>query len=292
MKKITILFILIHISVYTHVALSQVFTDVEPPTPRFGAIGATSALAGDPSHVFQNPAALVTIQSLCASAAFTRPYQQNFYTLYHSNFAMPLPKSYGVGGIGLLNGGVKYANVSLSNETALALSHAFYLQRDIQTSLAFGYTLKYYSQSFGTSMNGHALGSNQAFGIDAGVYGLLWQRTAVGFHVTNLNRPTMGSVVENELPSVVRGTIGYSPYRGVYTGIELERTLGGNQIVKAGSEFEINPYLDIRLGIRSNPNRVALGFGLKNFSKLRMDYTFVSHPSLAATHLVGISYGF
>lgn len=292
MKNIAFWFLLLVPIVFPQYVISQVFTDSEIPSPRFVAVGAATGIVGDPSQIFLNPAALINLQTLSGGAAFTRPYQQNFYSLYFTNAALPLPKGYGVAGLGLLNGGVQYGGVTLSNETAVAIGHAFYLQRDLQTSLSFGYSLKYYSQSFGTSVNGHSLGNAQALGIDAGVYGLLWHRTTVGFRVTNLNRPTMGSVVENELPSVVNGSIGYQPYRGVYTGIELERTLGGEQIVKAGTELEIDPHFDVRIGIRSNPNRIAIGFGIKKVAKFRIDYAYLTHPSLASTHVMGISYGF
>lgn len=288
-NRLYLMFILLFLSTPV---FAQVFTDVELPNPRLTAIGASTGLTGDPAQILSNPAGIIGLKSFSGSASFTKPFDQNFYSLYYASSALPLPKNYGVAGIGVINGGVNFGGVSLSNETAVALGHAFYLQRDIQTSFAFGYSLKFLSQSFGTSVTGHSLGSDQSIGIDVGVSASLWQRTQIGFRVSNINRPTMGSVVENELPSVVNGCIGYRPYRGVYTGIELERTLGKDQIIKAGTELEIDSHLDLRLGIRSNPNRVAIGFGIKNIAKIRADYTYLTHPSLSPTHLIGLSYGF
>ncbi len=273
-------------------AYAQVTTDIEPPQPRFAAIGATVAMAGDPAMAFFNPAGLTGIKAPSFNCAFTRPYDQNFLTVYHVTAAMPLPKNWGVAGVSILNSGVKYGGQSLSNETAVALAHAITLQRDINTDLTFGYAIKVMSQSFGTSLAGEDLGSSTSFGIDAGVRATLWQRTRVAFHITNINRPEIGTTEPHDLPAVVNVGLAYTPYRGVYSAIELERTLGNEQLLKGGFEFEVDPHFDLRIGIRSNPNRIAFGFGIKQIMNAHVDYTYLTHSSLPATHMIGFGYDF
>ncbi|MDK9700342.1 MAG: hypothetical protein OEM52_09380 [bacterium] len=274
------------------VGWAQVSTDIEPPQPRLAAIGATVALAGDPAMAFINPAGLITLKNPSGGFAFTKPYGVGFMNLYGAAGAYPLPKEWGVASIAVLNSGVSYRGESLSNETALSLAHAFYMQRDMNTDLAFGYALKVMSQSFGMSINGTSLGSATVVGLDAGVRATLWQRTRIGMRVSNLNHPTLSGVVEHDLPTVVNAGVAYSPYRGVLTAIELERTLGQEQLLKGGVELEVDRHLDLRMGIRSNPNRIALGFGVKNILGFRVDYTYLTHPSLPATHLFGLGYGY
>jgi len=291
MRNPIILFCMV-CAIFASSSFAQVTTDIEPPYPRFAAIGSSVALTGDPGMILFNPAGLATIKQPSLDFAFTKPFDQNFMTVYGASAAMPLPGNWGVAGISILNSGVNYGGSSLDNETAVALAQSIMLQQDINTDLCFGYAVKVMSQSFGTSIAGEALGSTTAFGLDAGVHATLWQRTQIGMHVTNLNRPTIGTIEPHDLPAVVNIGIAYEPYRGIISSLELERTLGFEQMVKGGIEAELDPHFDVRLGIRSNPNRIALGFGLKHIMNMRVDYTYLSHPSLPATHFIGLGYDF
>ena len=78
------------IATFAATSYAQVTTDVEPPYPRFAAIGSTVAMTGDAGIAFFNPAGLSNISKPSMDFAFTRPYDQNFMAVYGAAGAMPL----------------------------------------------------------------------------------------------------------------------------------------------------------------------------------------------------------
>jgi len=187
---------------------------------------------------------------------------------------------------------VKNGDVQLSSENAFGLTHAFYLQTDLRSSLSFGYSLNYlyvnYGRSAGLSGDGSDgidLGSVSGLGFDAGFQASLRNRAFMGVYLKNLNAPRLGDgLTESEAARKIAASVGYMPYYGLMTSFQIEKVLGGEIQYKGGLDYALSEWFSLRAGISSYPSQLTFGFGLKK-SMFKIDYAFVSHPVLQGTHL-------
>jgi hypothetical protein len=270
-------------------ASAQVVTVGNPPTPRQAGIGyAGAALTGDAAAVWFNPAGLAEVDQLQAFATYQRPYNLPFFLDLGLGAAYATPR-WGTMALSAQSFSVRYQGEDLSAERTVSFSHGFYLQKDLHSSLAVGYTLRLMNWDLGTSVSGMELGSDFAGGLDLGVVGMIWERTRVGGAIRNLNAPTVGSVQKHELPRMVELGLTYEPYRGVLAALGAEKVLGGQMRLKGGLEMIVSAPIRLRAGAFSEPNSFTLGFGLHH-QGLGFDYAFVSHPTLEGSHLVGIGF--
>jgi len=268
---------------------AQVATVSNPPTPRQAGIGfAAAALEGGATSAWFNPAGLAAADEFDAFISYQRPFNLPFFRDFAAAVAYPI-SNYGTFSLSARSFSVTYQDVDLSAERTVSLSHGFYLQKDIHSSLAVGYTLRLMYWSLGESVNGLNLGSAFSGGVDLGVMGTLWGRTRVGGMIRNLNAPTIGKVQKHQLPRMVLLGLAYEPYRGVLTTLGAEKVLGAELRMQGGIELEVFGPLWLRAGAFSQPNSFTLGFGL-NHESLGFDYAYVSHPTLEGSHLVGLHF--
>jgi hypothetical protein len=76
------------------------------------------------------------------------------------------------------------------------------------------------------------------------------------------------------------------------TGFVIEQPFGNHSTqYRGGIDYQIANWLILRTGVNTAPNRIALGFGLRKFG-LGIDYAFLSHPILPATHQFSLCYDF
>ncbi len=267
----------------------QVATVSNPPAPREAGIGfAGAALGGGISSVWFNPAGLADLAKMDAFLSYQKPFNLPFF----SNFAAGATygsSKFGTFGLTAESFAVTYQGVDLSSEWTVGISHAFYLQKDLHSSLAVGYTARFLYWDLGESVEGIGLGSDGAVGIDLGVQGSLWGRTRAGGAIRNLNAPVMGEITKHQLPRMVLLGMTYEPYHGVITALGAEKVLGGEMRLQGGIELEAAKSLRLRAGAFTEPNSFTLGFGLKH-GPLGFDYAYVSHPTLEGSHLFGLRY--
>jgi len=193
-----------------------------------------------------------------------------------------------------------YAGNTLSTESAYSISHAFYLQKDLISSLSLGYTLNLYQIDYGQSAgtagdgsNGMDLGNGFGFGIDLAVTGSLHERSWVGLFVKNINSPEMGGALSStRLPRSLAVGFGYEPYYGLKTNFLIYQVIGSQKTqYRGGIEYRVMPWLILRSGINTDPNRIGFGFGINKFG-FGLDYAYISHPVLPETHQFSIGYRF
>ncbi len=299
MKNIFMLKLLIF-TLLVNLSYSQVTTDTPYKSAAMGALmGSNIAYSSDGSSVLLNPASIRNIENGTVLASTQRIYNQSY--LPHSVLAtgFDLPSGLGKLGLSFESMSVSYQDRTLSGETALGLSHAFNLREDRISSLNMGYTLKYLSVDYGQSAgvtgdgsDGMDLGSATAFGVDLGFQATLSKRHWLGVVAHNINRPMVGSgSAAFSLPRDIQAGFSYAPTQQVVTSFMLVSSPNLDTELHAGLEYSLNPWFTLRAGIQSQPNRFGTGFSFKA-KGMALDYALLTHPVLAVTHQISLSYDF
>jgi hypothetical protein len=259
------------------------------PSPRSTAMGGSGvSVANDVWAAYYNPAGLSQLNKLALGTSYLRLYNLSFLSNFFGAAVYPFPGKFGTASLTFQYFGVNYENNQLSGEYTIAFSHGFYLLKDINSSLAFGYSLKEYYWTLGESLEYGDLGSAGAFGLDVGLQASIYTRTYLGVYFLNLNNPQIGAYTQHDLPQRVVVGMSYQPYDGVTTSLDFNRVIGvGEMQVLGGAEFRIIKNLDLRFGATTNPNRFSAGIGL-NFAQFNIDYAMITHSELGETHQMGL----
>lgn len=267
---------------------SAAFEDIEV-SPRLRAIGeAGTAVTRDVYAAMHNPASLAWSEDLAGAASYVEPFSLPFTSQGTVAGHLPLPRGAGAIGFGVRTFGVRWRDVDLQNETTLSFAHGFRLMHDAQSELAFGWSVNLYSLSFGSSVTGLDPGRASTVGLGLGAVAVLRERTRVGFAVENANNPSIGDRDHQDLARRVTGGLAYSPYAGVTTLLDMNAELGSEIEYRGGVEFEAAPFLWLRAGLCTEPNKFTAGFGLE-VRGMHLDYGFTSGGGvLDDTHHVGL----
>lgn len=290
MRKTFILGLLLTI-IFSQGLWAGVF-DSRYPSARATAMGnASVAFNADVWAPYYNPAGLANVQGIQVASAVQRLFNQTFLQNAFFGATLPVSSKYGTIAVNFEFFGVKYNGATLSRENTFTISHGFYLMNDIHSSLSFGYNIRYYYWDLGQSIDNRNLGSAGALGLDLGFQGTLYHRIYGGVYAYNINAPTMGKYTKHDLPQRVVVGAGYRPISSVMTSISLDKTIGFDTQVLGGFEFRPVPWLALRVGAGTQPNRVSAGFGIQ-FKGFALDYSFQNHPVLPETHKIGLMYMF
>jgi hypothetical protein len=261
------------------------------PSPRTRAMGGgCAALADDGCAIFENPAGLGQQIDYQLFTSYYRPYGLDFLEYMAGSVTAPLPK-FGVIGLGFQKFGVTYEGEDLEGEKTFSLSHGLTVMEDVHSSLALGYAFNLYSLELGTSVEEQPLGSDQTLGVDVGILAILRNRTRMGAVMHNLNRPRMGAGYREDLPRYMTFGIAYQPYPGVVTVLDLGKKFGEETRMNGGMEAQIVPFMALRFGVQTKPDRLMGGVGL-NYRGVSFDYALINHSVLPLTHQLSISYRF
>jgi hypothetical protein len=213
----------------------------------------------------------------------------DFSSLGAASGEIGLPRTLGGFAVGMRRFGVDYMGVQLTHETTIAIGHGMRVLRDAQSELAVGWSLQVYELGYGESITGIDPGHAGAVGLNLGAVAVVRERTRLGVHVANVNHPRIG-VDGEDLPQRVSVGISYAPYSGVETVFDLDQSLGHAPRYRAGTELEVAEFLALRAGLRTEPNVVSAGLGLRH-GLLRLDYAFSTGGGvLGETHHVGVGF--
>lgn len=206
---------------------------------------AITALPNTTWSVFGNPALMAEDR---ASVSFFGVRYYSFAEITDMAVSITYPT-----GIGVLAAGIHRYGFDLFNEKRLRLGY-----KNSFKGFHFGIILNY-----SHVMQGGGYGSAGAAGIDVGIAAAITPDLWIGAKATNINRPTYGSLNDEELPRNL--SIGFS-YR--LSDIALFST----DIIKdvrfpisyrAGVEVRIIGGLMGRAGITTSPGTFSAGFGYK-----------------------------
>jgi len=279
MKKI----LLITLLMVSLVSLFSVFDDYGPSARANGMGGAFTAVSDDASSVFYNPAGLEY-----ADNAFILSYTDLWSTGY--NEMKNIAASFKMGKAGTIGLGVQmfdvsFEDVTLQSEQTYGLYHAFTLFKDIHSEATIGYGVNLYNLKFDGEDN------QLAYGVNLGAMATLRQRTRIGFSVTNLNNPKIGSEYKDDLPQIFSVGLSYIPYESVTTTLELKQQFGSETQILGGLEISPIKPLTLRAGVHNKPNIISFGAGIDMFNVL-IDYSYKAHVHLNDTHHIAVGYKF
>lgn len=270
--------------------VGAVFDSIGPSPRTRGMGGAFAALSDDGCAGFYNPAGLSQLTDYQLFTSYHRPYGLDFLEYMAGSVAVPLPK-FGALALGFQKFGITYEGQDLESEKTFSFSHGMSVMSDVHSSLALGYTLHLYALEFGTSYLEESLGSAQTWGVDLGLIAILRERTRMGAAIRNLNQPRLGEGYREDLPRCMTFGIAYQPYPGVVTVFDLAKKFGEETRMDGGLEAQIIPFMALRFGVQTKPDRVMGGVGF-NYQGVHFDYALLSHSVLPLTHQFAISYRF
>lgn len=280
---------------------AQVFTRINEVAAPVSATGSSNiASIGTAWSALVNPAGLTRLSNIEIVSGFYKPYGLSFYSNELAIASMSVGK-FGSVALSYQGSSTNYSGNSLTSETAVSLSHGFYLQNDIISTLAIGYSVNFYQLDYGKSAgvsgdgsDGMNLGKGFGVGVDIGIQGSLHQRSWIGLFVKNVNSPEMGSSLSSQrLPRSLGVGFGYEPYYGLTTSFMVFQPIDDNDDTqyRAGLEYRIAPWIILRTGVNTQPTRLGIGFGIEKWGIL-IDYAYVSHPILPETHQFSLGYCF
>lgn len=280
---------LVFLALFGGAASAHVFDTMDVSSKARGMGGAWTANAFDATAIFYNPACMPEVERPDVYATYFRPNTQSFTGLAFLGFSFPIRSQHTIG-VSYRGFGVEYESVDLLNESTLSVAYAAPLIKDIHTALYLGGAVNVYSLEFGPS-GGQDLGSQTTIGLDAGILGVLRDRTRIGLFIHNFNEPSVGKVISEPIPQWVSAGISYKPYYGVVTELDIRNVRGEDVEIHMGMQFEVNDYFAMRFGFQTKPNSFTGGLSL-GVEHIKVDYSYSSHSVLPGTHHVALGASF
>lgn len=240
------------------------------PGAQAAALGGVSLAAiGRALSIFSNPAGLRDLNRPELSSFYAQLFSLN--ELSYMGIGAGMPSRWGASA-------VSFSQFGSSNyrEQEFAFSHAFKLGK----AWAFGANLK----SFVLKVD--ELGSDAAFGLDAGFIGKLHPRFMVGAQAQNINRPSLGSSL---LPGAWSFGSRIKVFKGLNLFFEYEKRNPGRQEWKAASELELSKSFAVRAGLGRDAGTFSGGFG-SQAGFVRLDYAYLHPRDLPGFHQFTLSF--
>jgi hypothetical protein len=269
---------------------SAAFEDVEV-SPRTRAMGgAFNGLQADVYAPLHNAASLGYLEKFDIAGSFQKPFGLDYSSQGVITGGGMLPGKWGGIGVAIRRFAVDFQGEDLTGETTVALGYGVRILQDLQSELSLGITANWYSLSYGLAHDDTDPGSAGAIAVDLSAMGVIAERTTVGFFAQNVTNTRIGSLDKEELRRRVGVGVGYRPYRGVQTLLDIFTEQGEDVQYRGGAEFQAMDFLWLRGGVRTGPNVVTAGVGF-DVRGIRLDYAFSSGGGvLDSTHHIGLAY--
>jgi len=193
--------------------------------------------------------------------------------------ALAIAKPIGAGTFGLCTSFFGYSGYKES-KTGLAYSLKLF------KGISAGIQLEYLSVSAADESP-----KRRAFTFELGILAKLNKELRLGVHIFNpANIHYMGGSEESLLPAATVG-LGYKASESLILTAETEKNLGFDPIYRAGIEFGIGKYLQLRTGISSSPWQNSFGTGFR-IKELVIDVAVRRNSLLGYSPAFSMSYEF
>lgn len=243
-------------------------------------IGASSAGMGgytatltDIWSANNNQAGLGFVKDLSAGI-----YYENRFLLKETGYkagAFVFPVKTGAFGVSVTSFGFE-----LYNETKAGLSYGQRFGDKFSMGVQMNYLNTQLTQEYGskTTVTGAV-----------GLIAKLSKELSLGVHVYNPSRSKLADYDNERVPTIMKLGLDYRFSDKVMLGVETEKDMNYDAVVKAGLEYHITEVLFLRGGISTNPTQSAFGFGilLKDF---KLDLSSSFHQTLGMTPAISIIY--
>ncbi len=243
-----------------------------------GMGGSGVAFAEDINSIFWNPAGLSFLNGINGVFNYSTKYStlESDDSITYMNFAAGLPlKILAPGGIG---GAYEQFGTDFYKESTIFLG----LGMEVFYHVGVGINLKL------MSLDIEEVGSDKAFGIDAGLRARVSSDISIGAAGFNINSPTMGQNSE-EIPKRLVIGIEYMPLNAISFNLDIQKVIDRNINLMFGQEFRFSRYACVRAGVQTYPHRYSFGFGV-HFKYGFIDYAMQTHPSLGSQHIISVRF--
>jgi hypothetical protein len=263
-------------------------------TPRAAALGGTfTAIANDENTLLYNTAGLAKPRSSFIALNHT----QWFDDIRIENMLFTYKMSSGLG-MGL---GISY--MGMPSIQGMSNSNSPTQEFDVSSSivqLGFGYEI-YYGAMLGLGVKyfNENLAGFTAGGValDAGIlFETMVRGLTVGFAVQNISGKIKYDFFNEKPPIVFRGGVAYKvPLQDLRFALDVVKSSDQDFQYDLGIEYILAKYAVLRLGNQAVSQKLfspSFGVGANIEDKYQLDYTFLNHENLGATHRIGISFRF
>lgn len=239
-----------------------------------GLNGAFTSLSDNSLAIFYNPSGLGQIKYRDFSVFYSpAPFGLTELSTAALTFAEPL--KYGTIGAGLRTYGF-----DLYKETCILLSYG----NSYKNRIFYGANFNFYH------LNIQNYGSASSFGIDIGAMAYINKYLRWGFFGKNITGSTIGESKE-KIAQVYRTGLNYKPLDEVNLLLEVEKDVKYPVSIRAGFEYYLLDFVDLRAGVGSEPTSFAGGIGF-NYNIFQLDYALYKSQDLSITHQGSLTVNF
>jgi hypothetical protein len=236
--------------------------------------GSFTSIADNSLAVFYNPSGLGQLTDREVSFYYS-PAPYGITELATASFSYAEPTK-----LGTFGAGVKTYGFDLYREITALVSYG----NSFRSKIYYGINLNFYN------LNIKNYNSASSFGVDIGALAYLTSFLKWGFFGKNLTGSKIGQSKER-IAQVFRTGFMLQPRTDLKFALETEKDVKYPFSFKAGFEYTIIEYIDIRAGIGSEPTNFSAGVGF-SYSLFQFDYAMQNHPDLGFTHQGALTINF
>lgn len=239
-----------------------------------GLNGAFTSLSDNSLAVFYNPAGLGQLKYRDFSVFYNpAPFGLSELSTAALTYAEPL----------------KYGTVAAALRT-----YGFELYKETNILLSYGNSYKnklFYGANFNFyHLNIQNYGSASAIGLDIGAMAYVNKFLRWGFFGKNITGSIIGESKE-KIAQVYRTGLNFKPLDEAGLLLEIEKDVKYPVSVRAGFEYSLLDYVDLRAGVGSEPTSFTGGIGI-NYKIFQLDYAIYKSQDLGITHQGSLTVNF
>lgn len=266
-------FILLILLFSTSVSVAQ-FENTDLGARPVGMNGSFTSLSNDAFAIFYNPSGLAQLKYRELGVYYS-PSPFGLSELATGAMVYAEPTSLGTFGLG-----VKTYGFELYRENNIILSYG----RSFSDRIFYGLNLNVFNLSI------QNYNSATTFGVDLGAMAYLTDFLRWGFFGKNISGARIGAS-EEKISQVYRTGFTVQPREDVSFLIEAEKDVRYPLSIRAGMEYSLFDYIDLRAGIGTEPTSFSGGVGFK-YDLFQVDYAIYNHQDLGITHQGTVSVNF
>jgi hypothetical protein len=241
-----------------------------------GLSGAISSLSSESSNLSSNPASLGFLSKREIQLSWSELFGLEELSSGDFYISFPLNKRLTFGaGYNIFGKNDYYKENQITIGTGIKMTEY----------LSIGANVKYFQLSFPSPYGEHS-----AFGFDLGSLVNIKEKAQFGIALKNINQP---EIIKNSDDIPFSYSVGLSlyPYKQILLSADLYKTESEEEELRFGQETKILNTLTLRFGMKSSPACYSVGSGVE-LDRLKLDYGYLSHPTLGGSHKITLSLDF
>jgi hypothetical protein len=244
------------------------FTDIGARA--VGLNGAYTSVSDNSLAIFYNPSGLGQMKFREFSVFYSpSPFGLKELSTASLTYAEPLK-------IGTFGIGIRTYGFDLYREIGISLSYG----GNYKNRIYYGLNLNYYNLNI--KDNYYSDNSAATYSVDAGLMAYFTKFLRWGFFGRNISGSTIGTSKE-KIPQVYRTGFSILPREDLNLIIEAEKDVRYPLSVRAGIEYDLMDYVDLRAGVGSEPSTFTAGIGF-SYNLFQLDYAMYHSADLGLTH--------